>query len=510
MSDVPPTSEGSAAPPRSGRPQFRHAKPPPRRRWAWRGLGALVLVAVLLVVGVVGYGWYRYNQIGREDLALADTAGGAENFLIVGSDTRAVLEDGDDTSAFGRDESPPRSDTIMIARVDPSAKTIDLVSFPRDLWVPIMPSGDPNRINTAYNVTDGSGDGAQRLVDTIKADFDIDINHYVEIDFASFQGVIDAVGGLPMYFSTAVRDRQTGFHQYELGCRTLDGEQALALARARHLEYNTSRGWVEDPSSDLGRIARQQFVLRAMVDRAGDRFGGFDLKAVNDVISSVSDQLKVDTGLSFGDMTSLAKAFNGFDGDDIRSHTLPVYPYTTSGGAAVLKLDTAAAEDVLNVFRGLPPGTVSPSSVTVAVSNGSGAENQATDVTARLNALGYTASVAADATRTQTRTVVRYAPGLRAQADLVARQLSTGAELQEDTSLRSAKAPVVLVTGTDFTTVLDEPTAPTSSSSTTAPASSSSSSVTTERETVTTVNPNEVTEEVGYVDFVPPEGTTCG
>ena len=70
-----------------------------------------------------------------------------------------------DASAFlddpGVEGSGQRSDSIMIARVDPKAKTVDLMSFPRDLWVPIMPSGDPERINTAYNTTDGS-DGADK------------------------------------------------------------------------------------------------------------------------------------------------------------------------------------------------------------------------------------------------------------------------------------------------------------------------------------------------------------
>ena len=226
----------------------------------------MVLAGVLLVVAVVGYSWYRYNQIGRDDVALAEGSGSVQNFLIVGSDTRAVIDPSDpDYKAFGKDLSPPRSDTIMIARVDSKAKTVDLVSFPRDLWVPISPSGDPERINTAYNVEDPNQDGAQRLVDTIKADFGIDINHYIAVDFASFKGVIDAVGGIPLYFHTAVRDRSTGFYQYDLGCQTLNGEQALALSRSRHFEYQTSKGWVDDPSSDLGRIARQQLVMRTTV-----------------------------------------------------------------------------------------------------------------------------------------------------------------------------------------------------------------------------------------------------
>jgi LCP family protein required for cell wall assembly len=471
----------------------------------------VVVLAIVAVVAVVGYGWYRYNQIGRADLALAESVGGVQNFLIVGSDTRAVIDKSDpEYKAMGPDISPPRSDTIMIARVDPKAKTVDLMSFPRDLWVPIMPSGNAERINTAYNVGDGTKDGAQRLVDTIQADFGIDINHYVEIDFASFKGVIDAVGGLPLYFNTGVRDRTTGFYQYELGCQTLNGDAALAFSRSRHLEYNTKKGWVDDPSSDFGRIARQQLVMRKMVDRSGAKFGSFDLKAINDIVSSTSDKLKLDSGLSLGDLASLARAFKGFSGSQITSHTLPVYPITTNGGAEVLKLDETAAQPVLDVFRTAGSGsgadagatTTTVPSVTVAVSNGSGTSNQATDVSTRLKSLGYTTSIASDTTRVQSKTVVRYAPGMRAQADQVSRQMAAGAELQEDASLKGAKAPIVLVTGSDFKGVLDQASPPTTA------ASSAATTVTTGP--TTTVKPGEVTDAVGYANFDPPDGTTCG
>ena len=527
MPEVPPTPDRRSTAPRPDRPAYRHAKPAPRVLRARRvlaGVGILVALGLVAVAAAGGYAWYRYNQIGREDLALAESVGGVQNFLIVGSDTRSVIDaDDPNAKAFGHEDSGQRSDTIMVARVDAKAKTVDLVSFPRDLWVPIMPSSSPERINTAYNTTDPAASGAQRLVDTIKADFGIDINHYLEIDFASFKGVVDAVGGVPMYFDTALRDRTTGFYQTELGCQTLDGEQGLAFSRSRHLEYqNGKQKWVEDPSADLGRITRQQYFMRKVVDRANAKFGGLDLKAINDIVSSTSDQLKLDQKLSLGDLVSLAKTFKGFEGDQIRSHTLPVIDTTTNGGARVLKLDTAGAEDVLNVFRGLPPGTVSPASVTLSVSNGSGTTNEATDVSTRLTQLGYTASIGPDLPKAQARTVVRHAPGLDAQADQVARQLRSGAELQVDKGLTGAKVPIVLVTGTDFTGVHYQATPPTSSTSTTAGTTSSSSSgsagtgssgssgSSVTSSPGTTLDPSEVTGPVGYLVKEPPDGTTCG
>lgn len=511
MSVVPPEStERTDAPVKPRRARRT------RKQRTLLGIGIVVVMAVLAVVGVVGYGWYRFNQIHREDLQLTEAAAdGPQNYLIVGSDSRSVVSKSDaDASAFlnavGADQSGERSDTIMIARVDAKAKTVDLLSFPRDLWVPIMPGGDNQRINTAY----GAG-GPQALIDTIKADFGIDINHYVEINFKSFKGVVDAVGGVPLYVDHAMRDTNTGLYQTELGCVSLNGDQALAFARSRHLEYKDAKGrWESDPTGDLGRINRQQVFLRAVMDKAQQRFGDLDVKAINDIVSSTADNLSIDKGLDLGKLVALGRSFKGFGGDQMVSHALPVTPFMTSGGASVLRLDDANAEEVLNVFRGLPPGTVSPKSVTLAVSNGSGAKNEATLVSGELSKLGYKASIGADTSKPQARTVVRYAPGLERQADQVARQLAAGADLQADRTLAGSKAPIVLVTGTDFTTVLSEARPPSETTTTTTPPTTAAtggkrSTSTTAPATTTTLDPEEVTGLVGYTPGVPPPGTSC-
>jgi hypothetical protein len=145
----------------------------------------------------------------------------------------------------------------------------------------------------------------------------------------------------------------------------------------------------------------------------------------------------------------------------------------------------------------------------VGVSNGSGTKNQATDVSTRLASLGYDASITRDASRVQARTVVRYAPGLQAQADLLARQLAAGAQLQADTSLSGAAVPVVLVTGTDFTSVLDQPTPSTSSTSTSTLSTSSTAAKGSSTSSTSTTVAREVAQAVGYEVGEPPEGVSC-
>ena len=96
----------------------------------------------------------------------------------------------------------------MIMRVDPTNDSVNLLSLPRDLWVPIADTGESQRINTAYS----ADDGPQRLIDTIQQDFGIPINHYLEVDFAGFKGVVDAIGGVPMYFDSPMRDDNSGLN----------------------------------------------------------------------------------------------------------------------------------------------------------------------------------------------------------------------------------------------------------------------------------------------------------
>jgi LCP family protein required for cell wall assembly len=476
----------------------------------------LIVVAVFAVISasVVGYGWYRYSQIGRTSLNLdSATAGGPENYLIIGSDSRSVVDaSSPDAGAFlnaqGADQGGQRSDTIMIARVDPKAKTVDLVSFPRDLWVPISPSGSAERINTAYS----GKNGAQALIDTIKNDFGIPINHYVEINFKSFKGIVDAVGGVSLYFDTSMRDKNTGLGVTGPACVKLDGTQGLAFARSRHLEYKNANGrWIEDPASDLGRIARQQLFIRKTFDKAATTARDLNPVTLNNLVSSLAGNVTIDSKLSIDHLISLANSFKGFSGDQMTSHTLPVTPFTTSGGAEVLRLDQTGAQPILEVFRtdstktsstSVPPtGTSTGQSaavVSVAVSNASGLGNAATKTSTALDALGYHTSVLTDSKTHQARTIIHYRPGFEQQATLLSQALSGSSQLQSDTTLSTS--PIEIVIGGDFTGI-----SATAKKLTPPNGQSSSASRST-----TTTSPPIIDQPVGIVPGQAPAGTTCG
>ena len=217
----------------------KHRAGPAHRSWGQRALVTFGVLLTVLSLGAATFVVSVYVKLGElvrfteDEVDVDDSPPGApENFLIVGSDSRDNVDPSDPDFADVLPNSEvggTRSDTIIVARVDPGSTQVDMVSFPRDLWVDIA-GGGQSRINSAY------GQGRQVLIDTIREDFGIEINHYVEIDFTGFQRLVSALDGVPVYLDTKYRDRRSGLGEVGPGCAVLDGEHALAFARARHLE----------------------------------------------------------------------------------------------------------------------------------------------------------------------------------------------------------------------------------------------------------------------------------
>lgn len=409
--------------------------------------GSLVVLGCVAAAAGVAYATWQLGRVERYDVDTVEAARGApQNYLIVGSDSRDVVDEQDEHADgfLAEDVDGMRTDTIMVVRIDPSTEQMATLSIPRDLWVTIPGADGRSRINTA------AAGGRQQLIDTIHENLGIPVHHYVEVDFAGFQRLVDAVDGVPMYFSTPMVDERSGLWIDGAGCTTLDGEQALALARARHLEYfDQDEGeWDTDPTGDLGRITRQQELIRRSLDRAV----GLDLAnpaRLNELVSLGVENVSIDQGLGVTDLMGLARRFASFSGDDLDAYSLPVTDLTTAGGAMVVELDEPAAEDLLNVFRGLPVGAVTPGSVSVDVLNGTGAEGQAAEVADQLAGVGFAVGQTGNADEgVVERTAVHHAPGESARADLLARHLTAGAELVEDPSLEAGV--VTLDVGVDF------------------------------------------------------------
>jgi LCP family protein required for cell wall assembly len=485
--------------------------PPPatrRRSWKQRILLSTGCVFVALCLGgasVAGYVLVKYNSIERfEDLDIdAAPAGEPENYLLVGSDARDGLD--------GR-----RTDTIMVARIDPAEEQASVLSLQRDLVVPIAGTGETGRINSAYAMGTAE-EGRQRLIDTIRENFAIEIHHYVEVSFEGFARLVDAVGGVPLFFDTAVRDQESGFYNEQLGCVTLDGQQALQFVRSRHVQYMTRDGWESDGTADLGRITRQQIFMEKALSRTLGEIRSEPLK-VTQLIDIAVDTVGLDGALGISDIRDLAERFQDFDMSALRTYPLPV---VDRGDNATVAVDERAAEPILNVFRGEDPGEISPRLITVSVLNGSGQQGQANNVAGALQVVGFeigeTGNVPPEGT-VLPHSQVHYRPGEEAVGQRVARYITGGADLVPDPNIAEGTAQVW--TGSDFSTIHDQPTPvdqmPTS---TTAPPSggggggttstTAASTTTTTAPTTTTTRPPENTEPTGHAVGRPPAGSNC-
>ena len=249
----------------------------------------------------------------------------AKNFLVTGADNGACIDpDSPYAAAFGnREDMGERSDTIIIFRVDPSASRVAVLSFPRDLYVTIAGVGNQARINSAYERND-----PQRLIDTIYENFGVGVDHFVQVDFCAFKTLVDAVGGVAVPFRYPARDPNTGLNVPTRGCFNFSGEHALAYVRSRHYEYEDPPGsgnWEEDPTSDLGRISRQQDFLRRTLSSVLDT-GPLNPRVARALIKSATQYVVTDSGLSPAKLLEFAGVLNDVEPAGILTYQIESSP----------------------------------------------------------------------------------------------------------------------------------------------------------------------------------------
>ncbi|MFP5375644.1 MAG: LCP family protein [Acidimicrobiia bacterium] len=436
------------------------------RRWARRLLiGANVLVALCLVATGLTYAYlkWQFGKVDKIDFACDvlrncgdDDPGRPMNVLLVGSDSRAEISP-EEQEQFGteQDAGGQRSDTIILLHVDPEAEKARLMSIPRDLSVPISGSDDrrPRRINTAF------AQGPEVLIATIRDQLGIEIDHYAQVDFNGFRGIVDAIGGVDMYFPSPVRDPVSGLNVAQPGCVHLDGDRALAFVRSRNYQYQDGGRWRVDGTADLGRIERQQTFIRRVIGKASEV--GRNPVRLNSIINSAVPNVKIDSAFSTKDMLRLAKRFRSLEPDAVEMLPLPTYG-AREGGASVLKLKQPEASQIVERFVGGadpeagPPPAVLPGTVRVRVLNGTGTGGQAGAAAEALRAANFSVSATGDADNFEyRRTVIRYAGGQLPKAELLQAYVDGPTQLREDSALRGGD--LVLVTGAGFNGIREAP-----------------------------------------------------
>jgi LCP family protein required for cell wall assembly len=396
----------------------------------------MALVASITVLVYVDYRWGQVTKVHLPGLvhrgqdsagpvaaspkaaasreAVHASPGPAMTILLVGNNTRTGL-DPSEASQFGSsaEVGGARSDVTMLLHLDP-VKGASILSIPRDLFVPMPPHsivGSVGKIDAALN------DGPENLVEAITDDLGIPIDHYVSINFDGFQHVVDALGGINMSFPTQLRDSYSGLRITQTGCTHLNGTVALAVVRARHLEYLGPSGeWEDDPESDLSRIRRDHEFLTVFAETLKAKGLTNPIQA-NAVLGNLVHQVTIDDGFTLGTMLNLLRHYRNLNPANVPELTLPVtlvpegnYHYEDGSYGSVVFPTEPADQQVIDSFLDLPAPASAPGSVDIVDRSGVGAGRQ---VAAGLAAAGFTI---ADQTSeyspaSPSETVIRYHPG---------------------------------------------------------------------------------------------------
>ncbi|MDO4590572.1 MAG: LCP family protein [Slackia sp.] len=357
-----------------------------------------------------------------------------------------------------------RSDSMILARVDPKQKKMTLVSIVRDTYVDIAGYG-PNKINAAHALG-----GPALTVKTVSAFAGVPISHYAEIDFDGFKAAVDALGGIDVNVPIEIDDADAGGY-VAAGPQTLNGDEALILCRARH-------AYDEIGAGDFYRAANQRMVMGAIAKK----LLASDPATIASTVASLCDYIETDMNVT--DIVNTAVSLKGMNADtDIYSTMNPTvssyeggvwYEYSNNEAwRAMMKridagesptVDAQASANDGGVTDGsidaeyiaqnvLAAGSASQgaSDVRVEVRNGSGRTGVAADASSALTNDGYSVTSVGDAeSYGYAQTIVVYNdPADASAAQAIARSLGIGTPVLNDGSYVVDGAFLVVV-GSDY------------------------------------------------------------
>ncbi|QCB95220.1 LytR family transcriptional regulator [Cellulomonas shaoxiangyii] len=250
-------------------------------------------------------------------------AGEPVNVLVLGSDQR----DGEN-GVIGGDEGGMRSDTTILLHVSADRTRVEMVSIPRDSLVEIpsctMTDGSTTKpfdgmfneaFATGWKTGQDVDSAAACAMSTVVHNTGVPLTHVVVVDFAGFQSMINAVGGVEMCIENDIKDRYTGL-DITAGVHRLDGVTALQYARARH-------GTGLD-GSDIKRAGRQQRLIANLANEVLSKNLLTDAPQLLQFLSAATQSLT--TNISVSDLTGLAFSLRGIDRENIALTTVPWAP----------------------------------------------------------------------------------------------------------------------------------------------------------------------------------------
>ncbi|MFC8276806.1 LCP family protein [Streptomyces sp. NPDC057271] len=331
-----------------------------KRHWLrWTALGVSVVL-----LAAAGAGWWLYRKLDGNITTDTDaaaellryererpTAGatGAQNILLIGSDTRT----GAGNTKYGKDKGTQRSDTTILLHIAAERSSATAVSIPRDLMVTMpscrTPDGTRTReqfaqFNSAFEI--GGTACTIRTVERLTA---IRIDHHMVIDFRGFKKMVDAVDGVEICLREPIDDKDARL-RLKAGRQTLNGEQALGFVRARKSLGN---------GSDTERMDRQQQFLGALVNKVQSNGVLLNPTRLYPVLDAATKSVTTDPGLdSLRDLYDLARSMRSVPTEKVQFLTVPRRPYSYDANRD--ELVQPAASQLFKRLREDKPVTVTP------------------------------------------------------------------------------------------------------------------------------------------------------
>ncbi|QNP63612.1 LCP family protein [Streptomyces genisteinicus] len=303
-----------------------------KRHWLrWAALGTSVVV-----LAAAGAGWWFYRKLDANITTDTSAAAeletyererptpvvtGAENILLLGSDTR----EGAGNDEYGKDEGgggSQRSDTTILLHIAADRKSATAMSVPRDLMVTIpscrKPDGKRTREQTAqFNWAFQFG-GAACTIRTVEKFTGVRIDHHMVIDFRGFKDMVDAVDGVEICLSEPIDDKDAKL-KLQAGRQTLHGEEALGFVRARKTLGD---------GSDTERMERQQQFLGALVKKVQSNGVLLNPTRLYPVLDAATKSITTDPGLdSLKDLYDLTRSLRNVPTEKVQFLTVPRQPY---------------------------------------------------------------------------------------------------------------------------------------------------------------------------------------
>jgi LCP family protein required for cell wall assembly len=472
--------------------QERPAGRTPQQRKLMRAakVGAIAAATVVFVSTGIGWGAMQWadgqfrdiDALGGNSQAVhqAEKQLGDENFLLVGSDTRAGAKAGDNVGTTAT-EKGARSDVIMLAHIPADRKRMVVVSLPRDVRV--------DRPNCrSWNSDNGQYGGALAPAKAVQANSvyaeggpecvanmmtqltGLKINHFVSIDFAGFREMATAVGGVEICTSKPIKDKEIGVVIDKPGKHILKGDQALQYVRARYVQG--------DDASDFARIKRQQQFLSSMLRTALSSEVLLNPSRLNDFIKAFTSAT-VGDNIGVAQLLDLGQSLQGLDAGRVSFVTMPHWTddnkLINDPDDNIERLDD---DGVKRLFQSIIDGTplplekpteqkpgeqnapakqgsvIDPKSFLIQVLNGDpdnagGAGRTST----ALQGVGFQVSFKGDAPERSAKTTIRYSKGNEDKA-VTLRAAVPKAELVEAPEMGGA---VLLTLGADFNDKVVDP-----------------------------------------------------